>query len=246
MNILFCIFLILASLVCLATLTWVAIDITISILERKKKTAEMLAVIVEEEPEKEIVEEPEEEIVEEPEEEIVEGPEEEIVEGPEEEIVEGPEEEIVEGPEEEIVEEPKKEIIDEPEKEIVEEPEEEIVEEVEEIIKEEALIPETVTTDIVVEQDTASVEVIDIVWDEHIGKNKTYRYAPNGFEVGKGDIVLVPTFSSQKHGEIARKATVHSDIYKIDPAELKYHLKPVLRVMQKAAPAANVAETPAD
>ncbi len=176
MVVLFCIFLVLASLECLVTLTWVTREIVIDVIERKK----------------------------------------------------GAEQTPPEAVEEEAVEE------------------EAVEEAVIEALEEDALIPETVVTDIVVEQDTTSVEVVDIVWDEHIGKNKTYRYAPNGHEVGKGDIVLVPTFSSQKHGEIARKATVHSDVYKIDPAELKYHLKPILRVMQKATPAESAAETTAE
>ncbi len=171
MNILFCIFLVLASLVCLATLTWVIRDIILDVLERKKKPSEV----------------------------------------------------------------PPAEKADEAEEVIVAE-----------TLEENAMIPETVITDIIVEQDTTSVEVVDIVWEEHIGKNKTYRYAPNGHEVGKGDIVLVPTLVAEKHGEIARKATVHSDAYKIDPAELQYHLKPILRVMQKAPSAADVAETTAE
>ncbi len=171
MNILFCIFLVLASLVCLATLTWVIRDIILDVLERKKNPSEV----------------------------------------------------------------PAAEEADEAEEIIVAE-----------TLEENAVIPETVITDIIVEQDTTSVEVVDIVWEEHIGKNKTYRYAPNGHAVGKGDIVLVPTFSSQKHGEIARKATVHSDIYKIDPAELQYHLKPVLRVMQKTTSAADAAASTAE
>ncbi len=166
MNVLFCIFLILSCLVCLATLTWVTRDIVLDVLERKKKTQQ-------------------------------------------------------------------------PTEEAPIEVEDEVAEEtvVEEIVKD-AIIPETVVTSIIVEQDTDTVEVVDIVWEEHIGKNKAYRYAPNGFEIGKGDIVLVPTFSSEKHGEIARKAIVSSDIYKINPAELQFKLKPVLRIMQKATQSA--------
>ncbi len=171
MNILFCIFLILASLVCLATLTWVTRDIVLDVIERKKKPTETPTAVAEEETAEETLSE---------------------------------------------------------------------------TLEENALIPETIVTSIIVEQDTAVVDVVDIVWEEHIGKNKTYRYAPNEFEIGKGDIVLVPTFSSSKHGEIARKATVGSDVYTIDPAELQFKLKPVLRVMQKATPAADVAETPAE
>ncbi len=171
MNILFCIFLVLASLVCLATLTWVIRDIILDALERKKKPSEVSAA----------------------------------------------------------------EEADEAEEVIAAE-----------TLEENAMIPETVITDIIVEQDITSVEVVDIVWEEHIGKNKTYRYAPNGFEVGKGDTVLVPTLVAERHGEIARKATVHSDAYNIDPAELQYHLKPILRVMQKATSAADAAETTAE
>lgn len=163
MNILFCIFLILASLVCLATLTWVTRDIVLDVIERKKKSTEIPTAAAEEETAEETFAE---------------------------------------------------------------------------TLEEDALIPETIVTNIVVEQDTTVVEVVDIVWEEHIGKNKTYRYVPNGFEIGKGDIVLVPTFSSSKHGEIARKATVGSDVYKINPAELQFKLKPVLRVMQKATQSA--------
>ncbi len=111
-----------------------------------------------------------------------------------------------------------------------------------EALKEDDMIPEIVVTTIVVEKDASQVEVVDVIWAEDIGKNKTYRYSPNGVEVSKGDIVLVPTFSSQKHGEIARKATVGSDIYKIDPAEIQFKLKPVLKIIQKAATASDNSE----
>ncbi len=98
------------------------------------------------------------------------------------------------------------------------------------------VVPEAIVTSATIERNTNMVEVVDVVWEEHNGKNKSYRYAPNGLEVGKGDVVLVPTFVSEKHGEIVRKATVGSDIYLVDPAELKFKLKPILQVVEKAEP----------
>ncbi len=102
------------------------------------------------------------------------------------------------------------------------------------IVEENAPIPESIVTSIAISEQSDGVLVVDIVWKEHIGKGKSYRYAPNGLDVHKGDTVLVPTFDASRHGEIARKATVCSDIYTVTPAELHFKLKPILRVMQSA------------
>ncbi len=110
-------------------------------------------------------------------------------------------------------------------------PEPEPEPEPEEVIEEDAPIPETVVTSIVIEHDISGVEVVDVMWKEN---KKRYRYSPNGMDVKQGDKVLVPTFDAQKRGEIARKATVCSDVYVIDPTELQYRLKPILKVVERS------------
>ena len=107
-------------------------------------------------------------------------------------------------------------------------------ESVAETLEENVPIPEIVITNIVIDESTSSVEVVDVVWNERRAKNRVYRYSPNGFQVGKGDIILVPTRVGQNATEITRKATVAGEVYTIDPAELKFKLKPILRVMHKA------------
>lgn len=101
------------------------------------------------------------------------------------------------------------------------------------VLEENAPIPESVATSIFINEATTDVEVVDIVWKEHIGKNKSYRYAPNGLQIGKGDTVLVPTYVESKQCEVARKAIVNSEIYKVNPIVLNYKLKPVLQLVQK-------------
>ncbi len=105
------------------------------------------------------------------------------------------------------------------------------------VIEENEIIPETVITEIVIEETSNDVEVVDVQWAEHKGTDKAYRYSPNGIDVKIGDTVLVPTFDAHKNGEIARKATVFGDVYHIDPKELHYHLKPILRIIEDDNPA---------
>ncbi len=98
-------------------------------------------------------------------------------------------------------------------------------------IEEDQPIPEILMEPVVVEDDCNGVEVVDVVWKEHIGKNKVYRYAPGDTRPHPGDLVLVPTFDKYTHGAIARAATVQSEVYRIDPADLTFALKRVIRIV---------------
>lgn len=153
MDVLFGIFLLLASLVCLSILALTVKDIIYDIIEKKKKTSDTVFAADEEEP---------------------------------------------------------------------------IAESFEEITEEDMPTPENTFG-----QETDGVCVVDVVWKEN--RNKVYRYAANGFEISRGDIVIVPTFVAERQCEIAREAVVTSEIYTIDPSKLQFKLKPILRVVRKSA-----------
>ena len=120
---------------------------------------------------------------------------------------------------------------DEEEIEIVEEPEiEEPVEEVEEPIAEEIAeeIEEPVAED-------SRIEVIDVVWPEHEGKEneRLYRYDPDGEQLSHGDIVLVPSVDVNASKNITRNAKVKNGNYKMDPSGLKHPLKKIISVVKR-------------
>ena len=153
MDVLFCIFLVLASLACLTILALTVKDIIYDIIAKRKRASDAAVAAVEEEP---------------------------------------------------------------------------IEESFEEITEEDMPTPENTFV-----QETDGVKVVDVVWKEN--RNKVYRYAANGFEISRGDIVIVPTFVAERQCEIAREAVVTSEMYTIDPSKLKFKLKPILRVVRKAA-----------
>ncbi len=110
--------------------------------------------------------------------------------------------------------------------------EEETVDEpVQEAVAEDQTVPEELLQ---VEEDESGVVIVEVTWREDMGKNKTYRYAVNEFDLCEGDIVLVPTFDAQRRVEVARKVAVTSQPYRVDPTMLPFRLKPVLRIVQKA------------
>ena len=76
------------------------------------------------------------------------------------------------------------------------------------------------------------VEVIGVVWPEKNRNNKVYRYDPNGENLEKGDIVLVPTMDYAKNREVVRKAAVAHANHKIDPANHPYTLKKIIGVIR--------------
>ena len=124
-------------------------------------------------------------------------------------------------------------IVEEPEIEI--EAEEEQLPEVEAIVEEEELevydllasIPEAE------EEDTNTVDAIDVFWKERQGK--TYRYDPDGNDVEEGDIVLVPTRDISSDKEVVREAEVARGNYKVDPMTLDHPLKKIIGVVKRRA-----------
>ncbi len=100
-------------------------------------------------------------------------------------------------------------------------------------IEENVPIPETIVTSILIDEEAESVEVINIEWSEKPGR--TYRYAPNGTDPHDGDSVLVPTFDRNRGVEITRRATVHGEVYSIAPEDLRFRLKPILRILAEPA-----------
>ena len=127
--------------------------------------------------------------------------------------------------------------------EIVEEPEEEVVllEELpEEEISEALAEPDVALEDINYVEDNdeeldEGVEVIGVVWPEKTKNNKVYRYDPNGEQLEKGDIVLVPTRDVHKNREVIRKAAVAHENHKIDPALHPHAIKKIIGVIRRHA-----------
>lgn len=108
----------------------------------------------------------------------------------------------------------------------IEEPVDEADSEIEEII---ASIPCT-------DDDTVNenmVDAIDICWRERT--NKTYRYDPDGNQVGEGDVVLVPTRDVESDKEIVREAEVARGNYKVDSTTLSHPLKKIIGVVRRKA-----------
>ena len=79
------------------------------------------------------------------------------------------------------------------------------------------------------------VEVIGVVWPERPHHNKVYRYDPNGEQIAKGDIVLVPTRDVHKNKEVIRKATVEHGNHKVPEDHLKSPLKKIIGVFKRKA-----------
>ncbi len=99
---------------------------------------------------------------------------------------------------------------------------------VEEEIEEEA--PEVIPVEAPVEEeDTDTVEAIDVRWEND---TRTYRYDPNGEIVDEGDVVLVPT-NIENVGEIEREAEVARGNYRIPADELHRPLKKIIAVVRR-------------
>ena len=79
------------------------------------------------------------------------------------------------------------------------------------------------------------VEVIGVVWPERPHHNKVYRYDPNGEQINKGDIVLVPTRDVHGNKEVIRKATVEHGNHKVSEEHLKSPLKKIIGVFKRKA-----------
>ena len=195
-------------------------------VEAEDEIPEVVATVEECETE-EIIEEPVEEAIEEAVEETVEEAVEETVEEAVEETVEEAVEEPIEEPTEEIVEEVVEETVEEIVEEVIEEPSEEAVEEIL------ASIPEAE------EDDTNTVEAIDVFWKERA--DKMYRYDPDGNVVEAGDIVLVPTRDVAQDKDLVREAEVAKGNYKIDSETLEKPLKKIIGVVKRRAEKALIA-----
>lgn len=150
----------------------------------------------------------------------------------------------------EIYSQPEEEpVVEEP---VVEEPEEEVVivddQVPEEVIEEAMATPDIVLDEVnYVEDDDEDyegteedpgIEVIGVVWPEKANRNKVYRYDPNGEQLEKGDMVLVPTRDVAKNREVVRKAAVAHENHKIDPALHPYTIKKIIGVIRRHADAA--------
>lgn len=81
------------------------------------------------------------------------------------------------------------------------------------------------------------VEVIEVVWPERPTHNKAYKYDPNGEQIEKGDIVLVPSRDNARNRDIIRKATVSHANHKIDPLTLNSPLKKIIGIVKRKAEA---------
>ena len=77
------------------------------------------------------------------------------------------------------------------------------------------------------------VEVIGVVWPERAHKNKVYRYDPNGEELQKGDIVLVPTRDAARDRNVIRKAAVAHENHRVDPEHIKHPLRKIVGVIKR-------------
>ena len=149
----------------------------------------------------------------------------------------------------EIYAEPEEEPIEE--EPIAEEPEEEVVI-VSEDVPEEEIEEALATPDVVLEEinyvedddedyegteEEPGIEVVGVVWPERAKRNKVYRYDPNGEQLEKGDMVLVPTRDVHKNREVIRKAAIAHGNHKIDPALHPYTLKKIIGVIRHHADA---------
>lgn len=96
-----------------------------------------------------------------------------------------------------------------------------------EVLPEEPDCPEV---DPVVED---GVEVVGVVWPEKTKQNKVYRYDPNGEQLEKGDVVLVPTRDNHKDREVVRKVDVSHGNHIIEPDTHPYVLKKIIGVIKR-------------
>ena len=88
----------------------------------------------------------------------------------------------------------------------------------------------------VVAPEPEGVEVIGVVWPEHKEEmEKIYQYDPNGEQVDVGDIVLVPTRDESSNRDIEREAEVAEANHFVDPSEINYPLKKIIRVVRRKA-----------
>ena len=94
-----------------------------------------------------------------------------------------------------------------------------------------------------VAEDEPGVEVIGVVWPERAHKNKVYRYDPNGEELQKGDIVLVPTRDAARDRNVIRKAAVAHENHRVDPEHIKHPLKKIIGVIKRKAEEALTSDT---
>jgi chorismate mutase len=94
-----------------------------------------------------------------------------------------------------------------------------------------------------VAEDEPGVEVIGVVWPERAHKNKVYRYDPNGEELQKGDIVLVPTRDAARDRNVIRKAAVAHENHRVDPEHIKHTLKKIIGVIKRKAEEALTTDT---
>lgn len=76
------------------------------------------------------------------------------------------------------------------------------------------------------------VDVVSVVWPEHLHGNKVYRYDPSGENFEEGDIVLVPTTDKHKNREVVRKAAVAHGNHKVAPELIKHPLKKIIRLVR--------------
>ncbi len=136
------------------------------------------------------------------------------------------------------------EIYGEPQPEAASEPEEEVVllhEDVPEEVVAEAMAepdPELEEINYIEDDDEEleeGVEVIGVVWPEKSRNNKVYRYDPDGEQLEKGDLVLVPTRDVHKNREVIRKAAVAHENHRIDPALHPHTIKKIIGVIKRHA-----------
>ena len=137
---------------------------------------------------------------------------------------------------------------------VEEEPEEEVVL-LDESVPEEEVAEAMAEPDVVLEEVNyvedddeeleEGIEVIGVVWPDKAKNNKVYRYDPNGEQLEKGDMVLVPTRDVHKNREVIRKAAVAHENHKIDPALHPYAIKKIIGVIKRHAETA-LTTTPAE
>lgn len=137
---------------------------------------------------------------------------------------------------------------------VEEEPEEEVVL-LDESVPEEEVAEAMAEPDVVLEEVNyvedddeeleEGIEVIGVVWPDKAKNNKVYRYDPNGEQLEKGDMVLVPTKDAHKNREVIRKAAVAHENHKIDPALHPYAIKKIIGVIKRHAETA-LTTTPAE
>ncbi len=104
-----------------------------------------------------------------------------------------------------------------------------VVEEIAPEVIEEAPEVVPVVAPVELDDDTDTVEAIDIRWEDD---DRTYRYDPNGETVDEGDTVLVPT-TIESLGEVEREAEVARGNYRIPADEIKTPLKKIIAVVRR-------------